>query len=303
MKEDNKSKGNAKKIIKIILIILYQILVIIAFILMAVIILQRVSNSNQSIGGYRIFRVVTGSMEPEYGIGEVVISKEVNPKDIKVGDDIVYLGKIGEYAGKIIMHNVVGINTDENGNLIFHARGLQSNSAEDPNIQADQIYGVVKFKSNILTVLYNLATNIYTVFFIIIILVLNVFIAFNTPRKTKKKKRKQISQTNDEWQEDIEVEEIEDNIEKLHEQEEDEEDIEENLENNVMEEIEEPLKEETKINKKERKKKRETKNYKVIEEETLEKIQHEKMIHEQMKQMLYKDKEITNSKKDTKKKT
>ncbi len=226
MMEDNRPKINAKKIIKIVLIILYQILVIMALILTMVIVLQRISANNQSIGGYKIFRVITGSMEPEYEVGEVVISKEVNPKDIKVGDDIVYLGRVGEYSGKIIMHNVVAIDTDENGDLIFHAKGLQSNSVEDPQIREDQIYGVVTYTSSILTILYDLATNIYSIFAIVIILVLNVFIAFNTPKKTKKKRKtRKIANTSDTLDEDLSEEDIEEMEEDISE--EADEDIEE----------------------------------------------------------------------------
>ena len=226
MMEDNRLKINAKKIIKTVLIILYQILVIMALILTMVIVLQRISANNQSIGGYKIFRVITGSMEPEYEVGEVVISKEVNPKDIKVGDDIVYLGRVGEYSGKIIMHNVVAIDTDENGDLIFHAKGLQSNSVEDPQIREDQIYGVVTYTSSILTILYDLATNIYSIFAIVIILVLNVFIAFNTPKKTKKKrKKKKIANTGDILDADLSEEDIEEMEEDISE--EADEDIEE----------------------------------------------------------------------------
>lgn len=226
MMEDNRPKINAKKIIKTVLIILYQILVIMALILTMVIVLQRISANNQSIAGYKIFRVITGSMEPEYEVGEVIISKEVNPKDIKVGDDIVYLGRVGEYSGKIIMHNVVAIDTDENGDLIFHAKGLQSNSVEDPQIREDQIYGVVTYTSSILTILYDLATNIYSIFAIVIILVLNVFIAFNTPKKTKKKrKKKKIANTGDTLDEDLSEEDIEEMEEDISE--EADEDIEE----------------------------------------------------------------------------
>ena len=226
MMEDNRPKINAKKIIKTVLIILYQILVIMALILTMVIVLQRISANNQSIGGYKIFRVITGSMEPEYEVGEVVISKEVNPKDIKVGDDIVYLGRVGEYSGKIIMHNVVAIDTDENGDLIFHAKGLQSNSVEDPQIRKDQIYGVVTYTSSILTILYDLATNIYSIFAIVIILVLNVFIAFNTPKKTKKKRKtRKIANTGDILDEDFSEEDIEEMEEDISE--EADEDIEE----------------------------------------------------------------------------
>lgn len=209
MREGNIQKTDIKKIIKIVLIALYQILVIIALILTMVIVLQKVSNSNKSIGGYRIFRVITGSMEPEYEVGEVVISKQVDPNDIKIGDDIVYLGKNGEYSGKIIMHNVIGIDKNEDGKLTFHAKGLNDNSIEDPKIREEQIYGIVKYKSGILTLLYNCATNIYSVFFIIIVLVLNVFISFNTPKKIKRHKIKQISNVSYELKEDFEKQEVE----------------------------------------------------------------------------------------------
>lgn len=174
-----------KNVIRIVLKLLYQILVVFCLIVAVVIIFQKISDSNKSIAGYRIFRVITGSMEPAYDVGEVVISKEVDPKSIKVGDDIVYLGSYGEYSGKIIMHEVVAIDTDENGNLNFHAKGLHSSSVEDPQIKESQIYGVVKFKSGILTVLYKLATNIYSLFVIISILVLNVFISFRVEGRTK----------------------------------------------------------------------------------------------------------------------
>lgn len=207
MEEDIKSKNIViKKVAKIVLKILYQILVIICLIVAAVIILQKVTASNKSIAGYRIFRVITGSMEPEYDIGQVVISKEVDPNSIKVGDDIVYLGTYGEYSGKIIMHSVVGIEKDANGNLNFHAKGLHSSSVEDPQIKESQIYGVVKFKSKILTVLYKLATNIYSLFVIVLVLALNVFIAF---RKSGEEDVKQLEEVaNIEYEE--EQEEFED---------------------------------------------------------------------------------------------
>ena len=212
-----------KNVIRIVLKLLYQILVVFCLIVAVVIIFQKISDSNKSIAGYRIFRVITGSMEPAYDVGEVIISKEVDPKNIKVGDDIVYLGRYGEYNGKIIMHNVIEIETDLNGNLNFHAKGLQNNSVEDPLIKADQIYGVVKYKSKILTVLYKLATNIYSVFVIISVLVLNVFIAFRSTGKEKVQKLNEAKTTDN-----IEAQEFEeDSDEDLEEEEVDEEESEE----------------------------------------------------------------------------
>ena len=218
MKNDTRAKGDiAKKIIKIVLKILYQILIITCVLLIMIIVFQKITDSNRSVGGYRIFRVITGSMEPEYDIGQVVISKEVNPEDIKVGQDIVYFGTYGDYAGKIIMHEVVGIDRDENNNLNFHAKGLHSSSIEDPNIKPSQIYGVVKLKSGLLTVLYKLATSIYSAFIIITVLVLNVFVSFKFTGKPVVQQLEENYEEDEE--EDIEEEYIEEDEQEIYEEE------------------------------------------------------------------------------------
>lgn len=187
MESDTCSRGDiAKKVLKIVLKILYQILIILCVILTIIIVLQKVSNSNKTILGYRIFRVITGSMEPEYDVGQVVICKETDANQIFVGDDIVYLGTFGDYNGKIIMHEVTAIDKDDNNNNVnFHAKGLHSASVEDPQIKANQIFGVVTLKSGILTILYDLATSIYSAFIIITILVLNVFVSFKFSGKNR----------------------------------------------------------------------------------------------------------------------
>ena len=172
------------KIVKITLKVLYQLLMIMCVLLILIIVFQKISDNNKSIGGYRIFRVITGSMEPEYDVGTVVISKEVEPSEIKVGDDIVYLGKYGEFNGRIIMHQVTAIDEKEDGTRNFHAAGLYNTNIEDPQIDASQIFGVVKFQSWILTVTYKLATSIYSSFIIISVLVLNVFVSFKFSGKS-----------------------------------------------------------------------------------------------------------------------
>lgn len=212
MDSDARSKASiAKKIVKIVLKILYQILIIMCVLLILIIVFQKVTDSNRSIGGYRIFRVITGSMEPEYDVGEVVISKETVPNEINIGDDIVYLGTYGDYKGKIIMHEVVGIDKDEkNNNVNFHAKGLHSASVEDPQIKPNQIFGVVKFRSKILTLLYKLATSIYSAFVIVTILVLNVFISF---KFSGKQKVQQLQESYYEIEDDVEDDDIEMEIE------------------------------------------------------------------------------------------
>lgn len=209
MEKEGKVKIN---VFKLISKILYNILIIFCVILIAIIFMQKVTNSNRSVAGYRIFRVVTGSMVPKYDIGEVVICKETDPKDIEIGDSIVYRGRNGQMSGKTIMHEVIGIDYKENGTLTFHVKGI-ANNEEDPEVRTEQIYGVVKLGSPILTLLYRLATSIYSAFIIITLLVINVFISFKTGNRYEEDaeelegKNKQIKQENEDSDKNEEQEE------------------------------------------------------------------------------------------------
>ena len=201
-------------IIKKILKILYYILIVFCVLLIMIIVMQKITESNKSVFGYRLFVVISGSMVPKYNMGEVVVCKETPVNEIKLGDSIVYKGKEGEIAGKTVMHEVVDIQKDENNNYLFYAKGL-TNEEEDPTIVREQIYGVVKWKSKILTEAYKWATNARLSFLILFILVVNVFLSFKSGRKEKKQIKplegntainSQILNDNDEQESDIENE-------------------------------------------------------------------------------------------------
>ena len=171
-----------KKILKIVPKILYDILIIFCVALILVVVWQIITDNNESIGGYRLFRIVSGSMVPEFNVDEVVVCRDTESNDVKVGDIIVYRGKTGELTNRLIMHEVVD-KKEIDGNLIFNVKGIQ-NTTGDPDVYASQILGVVVHKSGLLTLLYSLATSTYSSFIIIVILVINVFVSF-LPKKEK----------------------------------------------------------------------------------------------------------------------
>lgn len=173
-----------KKILKLLWNIIYNFIIVLCIILIAIIFMQKITESNKSIGGYRIFRVISGSMVPKYDIGEVVICKDTNIENIKVGDAIIYKGNINETKNKTIMHEVVNVRKNDQNKTVITAKGL-TNNVVDPDIYEEQIYGVVKYKSKILTILYKLATSKVSSFIIITALAINVFVAFNSERKYK----------------------------------------------------------------------------------------------------------------------
>lgn len=161
-----KSKKN--KVIGIIKTILNTLIGILLVAFVVVVCLQRFSDNKISIFNYRMFTVVSESMKPKYSIGDVLIAKEVEPSKVKVGDTISYQGKVGDLANKVITHRVVKIEIDENGKYLFHAKGL-ANIVEDPVLTEDQLYGVVVYKSHILSLVYRIVgTRIGFYLFIIV---------------------------------------------------------------------------------------------------------------------------------------
>lgn len=152
------------------------IVMIILLVVLAVIIIQRVTDNKISLGGYRVYTVVTRSMEPEYKVGDILISKEVDPSEIKVGDNVVYLGKKDEFKDKIVTHEVIKITKDkETGKLNFITKGI-NNIIEDPEINEDQLYGVVAYKTIFLSFISRIMTSMVGCFIIFAIVTLFVSI-------------------------------------------------------------------------------------------------------------------------------
>ena len=140
------------------------------------VIVQRVSNNRFSIGGVRMFTVLSESMVPVYNVWDIVVTNDIEPKDIKIGDDITYRGTTGDVKGKIVTHRVEKINYDEGSHrYIFITKGI-ANVAQDSEINEDQIYGKVVYKTHILS-LFSKASRNTVVFVLFIFIPLAIYIA------------------------------------------------------------------------------------------------------------------------------
>ena len=167
-------KIKENKVINIISKIIKTIIYIILIGLLFVILVQKVSRNDLSLGGIKIFTVVTGSMKPEYVEGDMLVSKEVAPETIKVGDNVVYKGEKGDMTGLIVTHKVTKIR-EENGKYYFTTKGT-ANEIEDPEINEDQIYGKIIYKMGFLSFLSRVMLNIYAYYILATIMGLLVSI-------------------------------------------------------------------------------------------------------------------------------
>ncbi len=150
-------------VLKLINNIVYVILFLIVASVLFVVILQRASNNDIALGGIRIFNIVSESMVPKYNIGDVLVVKSIEPQNIKVGDDIAYIGQESTFNQKIVTHQVIKIDY-ENGEYIFHTKGI-ANILEDPLVHQNQVFGKVVYKIWILSFISKILSNVYVVFF------------------------------------------------------------------------------------------------------------------------------------------
>lgn len=169
-------KEKLKKIFSIVKGIINTIIVLVVISFVLMVCLQRFSNNRVSFLNYRMFTVVTGSMEPKYNIGDVLIAKEKSPSEIRVGDAISYLAEKGEIRNNVVTHEVVSITKDENGKYLFHSKGI-ANLIEDPVVHEDQLYGVVVYKTKLLSWVRKIISTDTGMLFLIIIPIVYIIVS------------------------------------------------------------------------------------------------------------------------------
>ena len=113
-----------KKIFKYIKAIINVFVVVFVLSFVLVVCMQRFSNNELSFLNYRMFTVVSGSMIPKYEIGDVLLAKETKPEKIERGDAVSYLGTKGQFKDKVVTHEVIEIEVDENGKYWFYTKGV-----------------------------------------------------------------------------------------------------------------------------------------------------------------------------------
>lgn len=160
------------KIFKIVYGIFKFLFIAALVIYIAFLAIQKFSDSG-SIGGYRLYTIVTGSMEPELTVGDVILVEETSFEELELKDVITYESKAAGMEGMIVTHRIVDLNK-ETKELI--TRG-DANQADDPVINYDQVQGKVSYKFILISLLTKLVRNKIGFYFIVFVpLVLVIFL-------------------------------------------------------------------------------------------------------------------------------
>lgn len=154
-----KSKIENNKFLSVTYRVLKAIFTIFLISALIVVLIQKFFN-NKAIMGYRVFSVASESMKEEYSIGDIIVIKEVEASELKVGDNVTYVGKKGNLSGLIITHKIMSVRKEDN-NYYYITKGT-SNEIEDPEISYQQIYGKVVYKTLIFSYVGRLMSNVYS---------------------------------------------------------------------------------------------------------------------------------------------
>lgn len=162
-----KDRIKNNKLIYIISLLIKFIIYAVLIMLLFIIVVQKISSNEFSIGGIKVFTVISGSMKPEYNVGDMLISKDVNPSTLKVGDSVVYRGEKGDMAGLTVTHKIISVR-EEGGTYYFVTKG-NANLIEDPEISSNQILGKIIYKTVIFSFLSRVLLNIYVFYFFCVV--------------------------------------------------------------------------------------------------------------------------------------
>lgn len=95
-----------------------------------------------SVGPYRLYVVLSGSMSPTFDTGSIIGVKQIKPEMVQAGDVVTF--KSPEDPEKVITHRVVSVET-RNGQLQFITRGDANNANDQVPLPAAYLIGKEQF--------------------------------------------------------------------------------------------------------------------------------------------------------------
>ncbi len=175
----NKRKKKTKKVKNKIIALVY-ILLIPILTYNIILILQSIINPKEtpSFLGIKTYVIISGSMQPNINIGDIVVVKKVDINELQVEDIISYR------KGKdVITHRINKIETKDK-EVVIKTKGDSNNVEDSYEITQESIEGkVVKIIPNIGKLNLLLQNKM-----IIIIILLTIFLMYSRNIKTQKRK-------------------------------------------------------------------------------------------------------------------
>ena len=162
---------------------------IVSSILVGIVVLLAVFLMGSRLVGYQVFNVISGSMEPEYSVGDLIYVKKVNTKDIKVGMPITFV--LNEDL-VVATHRVVEIDAE---NQHFYTKGDANNTQDGGFVTPGEIIGVPVFHVPLLGYVFDYVQHPPGIYIIVGSVLLLVILSFLQPSDDEPKENDETENT------------------------------------------------------------------------------------------------------------
>lgn len=178
---------------------LSTVALMVSIIICATVIVQVSTNGYVEIGGYSLFKIVTGSMGETIPEGSIILCCETEIEDIEVGDIVCFLSENPQIMGKVVTHRVASIAVADDGLIQLETKGDANLTADRESVTEKnligKVYGYEKDK-NVMLMLVDVLTD--KIGFLILILFPTLFVAGFVLRVCMKNMQREIEKAIDE---------------------------------------------------------------------------------------------------------
>lgn len=157
--------------------------------LVALIVLCAVFLMGSRIIGYQVYTVISGSMEPEYSVGDLLYVKKVDVNTIKVGDPITFI--LNEDL-VVATHRVVKVDAE---NQRFYTKGDANEIPDSEPVHFKNVIGVPQFAIPKLGYVSDFVQNPPGTYITIAVGIVLVLLVFVPDLVSKKKKEEETVET------------------------------------------------------------------------------------------------------------
>ena len=133
-----------KKVFNVIKWIVISVLVLFLILNITIVVKSKLNPKEiPSILGYKPFIVLSGSMESDIHVGDLVIVKEIEPSKLEVGDVIAFR----DSEDLVTTHRIVE-KVDKESDICFRTKGDANNTMDNDIVCSSMIEGKLKTKFN-----------------------------------------------------------------------------------------------------------------------------------------------------------
>ena len=154
---------------------------LIALVLGVLVIKSSGNGAPVTIGGLSIQHVLTASMQDEIPRGSLVITRQVDPATLQVGDDISYMRN----ETTTVTHRIVGIIQDyqNTGQPAFETQGVMNREKDAQPVPAMNVVGKVIFHSYALGVVMSFLSRFWYLIVLFLLLFTGLISALRSWRR------------------------------------------------------------------------------------------------------------------------